>query len=190
LRKRKAGLPGNKQPRRFDASDRWADQRIVRAWSQGGESECQRRVVVAKQEALKLNRHGPFGLKLLRSPYAVAAKPRRRSSKSAAPATCQCYKPSGSTPDRYLRPTGLLRDFFATTRPGAREQPKKSKARDQVLALRKRNYSIYAISRVLKEQGIILSATAVREIWRREFAQCSRCRTLRALSCSDPLYGR
>src|SRR5499427_3139128 len=59
---------------------------------------------------------------------------------------------------------GLLRDFFATTRPGPREQPKKSKARDQVLALRKRNYSIYDISRALKEQGIILSATAVREI--------------------------
>src|SRR5262250_3022758 len=59
---------------------------------------------------------------------------------------------------------GLLRDFFATTRPGPREQPKKSKARDQVLALRMRNYSIYDISRALKEQGIILSATAVREI--------------------------
>jgi hypothetical protein len=59
---------------------------------------------------------------------------------------------------------GLLGDFFATTRPGPREQPKKNKARDQVLALRKRNYSIYDISRVLKEQGILLSATAVREI--------------------------
>jgi hypothetical protein len=59
---------------------------------------------------------------------------------------------------------GQLPDFFATTRPGPREQPKKSKARDQVLALRKRNYSIYDISRALKEQGSPLSATAVREI--------------------------
>ena len=59
---------------------------------------------------------------------------------------------------------GQLPDFFAATRPGPREQPKKSKARDQVLALRKRNYSIYDISRALKEQGISLSATAVREI--------------------------
>src|SRR5215475_247504 len=59
---------------------------------------------------------------------------------------------------------GLLPDFFATTRTGPREQPKKSKARDQVLALRKRNYSIYDISRALKQQGITLSATAVREI--------------------------
>jgi len=50
---------------------------------------------------------------------------------------------------------GLLPQFFATTRPGPREQPKKSKARDQVLALRKRNYSIYDISRALKlkQQG-------------------------------------
>jgi hypothetical protein len=59
---------------------------------------------------------------------------------------------------------GQLPDFFATTRPGPREQPKKSKARDQVLALRKRNYSIYDISRALKEQGSPLSTTAVREI--------------------------
>jgi hypothetical protein len=59
---------------------------------------------------------------------------------------------------------GQLPDFFATTRPGPREQPKKSKVRDQVLALRKRNYSIYDISHALKEQGSPLSATAVREI--------------------------
>jgi hypothetical protein len=59
---------------------------------------------------------------------------------------------------------GQLQNFFAATRPGPREQPKKTKARDQVLALRKRNYSIYDISRALKEQGIPLSATAVREI--------------------------
>jgi hypothetical protein len=59
---------------------------------------------------------------------------------------------------------GQLSDFFATTRTGPREQPKKSKVRDQVLALRKRNYSIYDISRALKDQGSPLSATAVREI--------------------------
>jgi transposase len=58
----------------------------------------------------------------------------------------------------------LLPQFFTTTRTGPREQPKKSKARDLVLALRKRNYSIYDISRALKQQGITLSATAVREI--------------------------
>src|SRR5262249_28305059 len=36
--------------------------------------------------------------------------------------------------------------------------------RDQVVALRKRNYSIYDISRVLKEEGTPLGATAVRAI--------------------------
>jgi hypothetical protein len=59
---------------------------------------------------------------------------------------------------------GELLDFFTAPRPGPRGQPKKSKAREQVLALRKRNYSIYDISRALKEQGTPLSATAVREI--------------------------
>src|SRR6516164_4155183 len=50
--------------------------------------------------------------------------------------------------------------FFAVRRPGPREQPKKGKVRDQVIALRKRNYSIYDISRELKEQGSPLGATA------------------------------
>jgi hypothetical protein len=59
---------------------------------------------------------------------------------------------------------GELPDFFALTRPGPREQPKKSLAYEQVVALRKRNYSIYDISKALKQQGTPLSATAVREI--------------------------
>jgi transposase len=57
-----------------------------------------------------------------------------------------------------------LPEFFAATRPGRREQPKKSRAHDQIVALRKRNYSVYEISQVLKEQGMALSATAVREV--------------------------
>jgi hypothetical protein len=59
---------------------------------------------------------------------------------------------------------GRLRDFFAARRPGPVEQPKKSPVRDQVVELRKRNYSIYDISRTLKEEGTPLGATAVREI--------------------------
>src|ERR1700746_2438295 len=59
---------------------------------------------------------------------------------------------------------GGLPDFFASTRPGPRQQPKKSPARERVVALRKRNYSIYDISHALKQQGTPLSATAVREI--------------------------
>src|SRR5215468_1625653 len=68
-----------------------------------------------------------------------------------------------------------LPDFFALRRPGPREQPKKSKVRDEVVALRKRNYSIYDISRALKEQGTPLGATAVREILLEEgFARLPR----------------
>jgi hypothetical protein len=57
-----------------------------------------------------------------------------------------------------------LPEFFATTRPGPHEQPKKSQAHEQIVALRKRNYSVYEISQALKEQGTPLSATAVSEV--------------------------
>ncbi len=70
-----------------------------------------------------------------------------------------------------------LPEFFATARTGPREQPKKSRAHEQVVALRKRNYSIYEISQALKEQGTPLSATAVREVLAQEgFAPLPRRR--------------
>src|SRR5215469_16031099 len=59
---------------------------------------------------------------------------------------------------------GELPEFFAIARTGPRDQPKKSRAHEQILVLRKRNYSIYEISQALKEQGTPLSATAVREV--------------------------
>jgi len=59
---------------------------------------------------------------------------------------------------------GDLQEFFSATRPGRRDHPKKSRAHDQIIALRKRNYSVYEISQALKEQGTPLSATAVREV--------------------------
>jgi transposase len=59
---------------------------------------------------------------------------------------------------------GDLPEFFATTRPGPRDQPKKNAAQQQIIALRKRNYSVYDISRALKQQGTPLSPTAVREV--------------------------
>ncbi len=59
---------------------------------------------------------------------------------------------------------GELPDFFAIGRPGRREQPKKSRVHEQIVALRKRNYSVYEISRTLADQGMPLSATAVREV--------------------------
>ncbi len=59
---------------------------------------------------------------------------------------------------------GQLPEFFATGRTGPRGQPKKGRALEQIVALRKRNYSVYEISQALKEQGTPLSATAVREV--------------------------
>jgi hypothetical protein len=59
---------------------------------------------------------------------------------------------------------GQLPDFFATGHAVRREQPRKSRAHEQIVALRKRNYSVYEISQALKEQATPLSATAVREV--------------------------
>jgi hypothetical protein len=54
--------------------------------------------------------------------------------------------------------------FFTTARRGPRSQPKKSAARDLIVQLRKRNYSVYEISETLKAQQRPLSPTAVREV--------------------------
>jgi hypothetical protein len=58
--------------------------------------------------------------------------------------------------------------FFVTPRRGPRSQPKKSAARDLIVQLRKRNYSVYEISETLKEQKRPLSPTAVREVLKSE----------------------
>lgn len=65
--------------------------------------------------------------------------------------------------------------FFLTTRPGPRAQPKKSAARQLIIALRKQNHSIYEISEALKAQQLALSPTAVREVLKVEgFARLPR----------------
>jgi transposase len=58
--------------------------------------------------------------------------------------------------------------FFVSAARGPRTQPKKSKAREVALALRKQNHSVYEISEALKERGMPLSPTAVREVLRAE----------------------
>ena len=63
-----------------------------------------------------------------------------------------------------LSPRVSCRSSSQPDTPGRREQPKKSRAHEQIVALRKRNYSVYEISQALKEQGTPLSATAVREV--------------------------
>jgi transposase len=57
-------------------------------------------------------------------------------------------------------------EFFVSPTQGAREQPKKSKALDLTVALRKQNRSVYEISQALKERNLPLSPTAVREVLR------------------------
>jgi transposase len=70
-----------------------------------------------------------------------------------------------------------LPEFFAVRQRGPQTQPKKSAAHEQIIALRKRNYSIYEISEALKEQGTPLSATAVGEVLATEgFARLPRRR--------------
>jgi transposase len=58
--------------------------------------------------------------------------------------------------------------FFISPKRGPRSQPKKSAARDLIVSLRKKNYSVYEISRHLKEAGRPLSPTAVREVLKAE----------------------
>lgn len=58
--------------------------------------------------------------------------------------------------------------FFVTPRRGPQSQPKKSAARDLIVALRKANHSVYEISEYLKEQHRPLSPTAVREVLKAE----------------------
>ena len=58
--------------------------------------------------------------------------------------------------------------FFVSPRPGPRQQPKKSVARDLIVELRKQNHSVYEISETLKERKIALSPTAVREVLKEE----------------------
>ena len=67
--------------------------------------------------------------------------------------------------------------FFVTPQRGPRAQPKKSAARDTIIALRKRNYSVYEISEALQERHLALSPTAVREVLKAEgFAPLPRRR--------------
>ena len=67
-------------------------------------------------------------------------------------------------------------EFFVSPPRGPREQPKKSKAHDLAVTLRKQNHSVYEIAAALKAQQMPLSPTAVREI---------AVATLRSLSVVD-----
>ncbi len=67
--------------------------------------------------------------------------------------------------------------FFIEARHGPQSQPKKSAARDMIVALRKQNHSSYEISELLKQRGMPLSPTAVQEVLKEEgFARLPRRR--------------
>jgi transposase len=59
-------------------------------------------------------------------------------------------------------------EFFRAPRRGPQRQPKKSAAREAIIALRKQNQSVYEISEALKARGQALSPTAVREVLKAE----------------------
>ena len=67
----------------------------------------------------------------------------------------------GDVPSVSPRPGAPL---LCRPRRGPGTQPKKAAARELVITLRKRNYSIYDISEALKERQVALSPTAVREL--------------------------
>src|SRR5438034_8757758 len=82
---------------------------------------------------------------------------------SSEAARCFGYSPGAFRVLCHAFRHGQLPQLFATGRTGPRAQPKKSRAVEQIVALRKRNYSVYEISQALKEQRTPLRATAVRE---------------------------
>jgi transposase len=117
----------------------------------------------------------PYSLTKCRRFFAEPASPRHRQYEalrafyvegqpSAEVARRFGYSPGAFRVLCHAFRRGDLPEFFATAHPGPREQPKKSRAHEQIVTLRKRNYSVYEISRSLKEQGTPLSATAVREV--------------------------
>ena len=60
------------------------------------------------------------------------------------------------------------RQFFLPSTKGPRSAPKRDAARDQVVALRKKNFSVYDISRALEEKHQRLSPPAIAKILRDE----------------------
>lgn len=71
----------------------------------------------------------------------------------------------------------LQRPFFLSTARGPKAAPKRDRVRDQVIALRKQNQSIYDISQTLEAQGTGLSPAAVSIILKEEgFARLPRRR--------------
>lgn len=76
------------------------------------------------------------------------------------------YSPGGLHVQKSLFRNGKLGPFFVENKPGPKSRPRRDPVRDRVMELRKKNHSIYDISRVLKDQKHPLSARSVWEILR------------------------
>ena len=75
------------------------------------------------------------------------------------------------------------RTFFVPPVRGPQSSPKKDRARDQVISLRKQNFSIYDIRRALHEKGLALSTATIATLLREEgFAALPRRRRAGASS--------
>jgi len=62
----------------------------------------------------------------------------------------------------------LQPEFFITPKHGPQARPQKDPAKETIIELRKQNYSVYEISDALKEAGMGLSPTGVREVLKEE----------------------
>lgn len=79
------------------------------------------------------------------------------------------------------------REFFLPPQKGPQVSPKTDRLRDQVVALRKQNFSIYDISRVLEEAGHPLSPVGVSLILKEEgFARLPRRRDEERMGVTRP----
>lgn len=66
-------------------------------------------------------------------------------------------------------------EFFEEVKPGPKSAPKRDAARERVIALRKQNYSVYDIQRILKSESLALSHVVVSQILQEEgFARLPR----------------
>jgi len=74
------------------------------------------------------------------------------------------YAPSTLYPLATRFRQGKLAPFFVCAKRGPKRQPKKDRARERIFELRKKNYSIYDIHRLLTEEGRELSVRAIWEI--------------------------
>ena len=82
--------------------------------------------------------------------------------------------------------TGKLGPFFLEGKPGPKSRPKRDPVRDTVIELRKKNYSVYDIARILKEKQHHLSARSVWEI----LSEAGFSRLPRRLDEERPDYAR